>query len=231
LVQWSFNLMTDVSLVLLTVRGKLTPATAEAGRKLHNETAGSPPGIAAARALGDLSHKVYTPLKGIPGAEDGEVLFLDYWTNAEGIGKFFGDPQVQGTASKLFSTREGVMWMPAHNAFSFQLPAPMDRKDRFLGVVRGTVGSPDAAINAFRDTLAPKLADARRRGQLSHELFVRIPMPGDASKPEIIGLDLWCDGQGMSEHYKEIGGIYQVFSDKPQTSVWEPAQGGVWSEW
>src|SRR5215472_14250666 len=99
-------------LVLLTVRGKLVPGTLEAGCKLHNETAGSPPGIAAARALGDLSHKVYTPLQGFPGAASGELLFLDVWRTPEGIGRFFSDPQVQAMASHLFSVREGLMWMP-----------------------------------------------------------------------------------------------------------------------
>jgi hypothetical protein len=198
---------------------------------LHNETAGSASGIAAARQLGDLSHKVYAPLKGIPGTEAGEILFLDYWLSADGIGTFFADPQVQGMAFKLFAVRDGVMWMPARGAFSFQLPAPMHKNDRYLGVVRGTVGSAAAAIKVFRDTLAPKLSDARRRGQLSHEIFVRIPLAGEPAQPEIIGLDLWYDGEGMSEHYKEISGVYQAFSGKPQTSVWEPAPDGVWSEW
>jgi hypothetical protein len=222
---------TNEQLVLLTVRGKLTPQTLEAGCKLHNETAGSAAGIAAARALGDLSHKVYTPIAGVPGTQDGEVLFLDYWTSAEGIGRFFSDPQVHGMASRLFSDREGVTWMGARGAFSFHLPAPANKNDRILGVVRGSVESPDAAIAIFRETLMPRLSDARRRGQLSHALFVRLPAPGETSAPELIGLDEWCDGQGMREHYKEIGAVYQAFKGKPQTSVWESARGGVWSEW
>ena len=223
--------MTDVSPVLLTVRGRLTSTTVEAGCRLHNETAGSSAGIAAARALGDLSHQVYTPLKGLPGAEDGEVLFLDFWLAAEGIGKFFSDQQVQNMAARLFAARDGVMWMSARGAFGFHLPAPMDRNERFLGVIRGAVGSTDAAIKSFRDTLSPRLADARRRGLMSHGLFVRIPVPGEVTAPEVIGLDLWYDGQGMVEHYKEIQPVYAAFSGKPQTSVWEPARGGVWSEW
>jgi len=218
-------------LVLLTVRGKLVPDTLAAGCKLHNETAGSPPGIAAARALGDLSHKVYTPLQGFPGASDGELLFLDFWRTPEGIGRFFSDPQVQAMASQLFSAREGAMWMPARGAFGFQLPAPGGKGELFLGVIRGSVGSPDNAIASFRETLSPRLGDARRRGQLSHQLLLRLPAPGDPSGPELIGLDFWCDGRGMAEHYQEIGAVYAVFSGKPQTSVWEPARGGAWSEW
>jgi hypothetical protein len=36
--------------VLLTVRGRVLPETLEQMRVIHNQTAGSPPGIAAARA-------------------------------------------------------------------------------------------------------------------------------------------------------------------------------------
>ena len=117
--------------------------------------------------------------------------------------------------------------MPAPGAFGFRLPAPVHKKERFLGIVRGTVGSPEAAISAFREVLATKLPDARRRGQLSHELFVRIPMPGESGAPELIGLDMWCDGAGMGEHYAQVSGVYKAFTGAPLTSVWEPGRGGV----
>lgn len=221
----------DESLILLTVRGKLNAPSLEAGCQRHNETAGSQPGIAAARALGDLSHQVFTPLPGFPGAVDGEVLFIDYWMSAEGIGRFFSDPQVQGMAAQLFAAREGVVWMPARGAFGFRLPAPVHKPDRLLGIVRGVAGSLEDAISIFRAVLAPKLPDARRRGQLSHQLFVRVPLPGESGVPELIGIDQWCDSAGMGEHYKEVGGVYKAFSAAPQTSVWQPGRGGVWSEW
>src|SRR5262249_21634966 len=126
---------------------------------------------------------------------------------------------------------EGVTWMPAREAFGFELPAPMNKNDRILGVIRGGVESPDAAIAIFRKTLAAEVPGARRRGEVSHALFVRLPAPGEAARPEVIGLDHWCDGQGMSQHYKEIAGVYEAFSGRPQTSVWEAARGGIWSEW
>ena len=219
------------SLAFLTVRGSVLATTPEAACNLHNETAGSPEGIAAARALGDLSHKVYMPVAGAPGAESGELLFLDFWTSAQDIGKFFSDPRVHGMASKLFSKREGVVWMAARGAFGFHLPAPMSKPERYLGVVRGLVKSPEKAIEVFRAALEPKLSDARRRGQITHELFLRIPMPGGPSEPEIIGIDQWCDAAGMAEHYREVQAVYDAFVGKPQTSVWQQAIGGVWSEW
>jgi hypothetical protein len=222
---------TNESLVFLTVRGTLLVKAPEAACKLHNETAGSPEGIAAARALGDLSHKVYLPMPGVPGTQDGELLFLDFWTSAEAIAKFFSDPRVHAMASKLFSEREGVVWTAARAAFSFHLPPPMARPDRYLGLIRGVVDSTDTAIEAFRAALAPKLGDARRRGQISHELFVRVPMPGQPAQSEIIGIDHWCDASGMEEHYSGVQTVYEAFVGKPQTSVWQQAYGGVWSEW
>lgn len=221
---------TNESLVFLTVRGTLAPKTLESACTVHNETAGSPDGISAARALGDLSHKVFAPVNGL-GAQEGELLFLDWWKSAEGIGTFFSDPRVHGMASKLFTQREGVMWMPARGAFGFDMAAPMSRADRYLGVVRGSVQTPEQAVDVFRRVLEPKLSQARRRGQMSHQLFVKIPLPGEPVKPEVLGVDLWCDAAGMKEHYGDIAGYEKAFREAPQASVWQQATGGVWSEW
>jgi hypothetical protein len=218
------------SLVFLTVRGTLVPKTLDAACSIHNQTAGSPDGIAAARALGDLSHKVYAPVPGL-GAMEGELLFFDWWKTAEGIGTFFSDPRVHTMASKLFSAREGVVWMPARGAFGFELPAPASRAERYVGVVRGPVASPEKAIDVFGGVLSGKLADGRRRGQISHRLFVRIPMPGDPAGVELLGVDHWYDAAGMREHYASLSGYEKAFSAAPQTSVWQQAAGGSWSEW
>jgi hypothetical protein len=218
------------SLAFLTVRGTLVPKTPETACRLHNETAGSPDGIAAARALGDLSHKVFWPVPGL-GAKEGELLFLDWWKSAEGIGTFFSDPRVHGMASKLFTERDGVVWMPARGAFGFDLPPPASRGERYLGMVRGPVDSPEKAIDVFRKVLEPKLSDARRRGQISHQLFVKAPTPGAPGAMEILGVDLWCDAAGMREHYADIGGYEKAFAGPRDASVWQQAAGGVWSEW
>jgi len=217
--------------ILLTVRGTLIPTVRDEARQLHNQTAGSPEGVAAARSLGDLSHNVFTPLPGAPGAADNELLFLDVWKNAEGVGTFFSDAQVQQGASMLFSDREAVLWMPADGAFSFELAAPMHLTGRYLGVARGPISDPQAAVGAFRATLEPTLSDARRLGQLSHQLYVRLPMPDQDAPAEVIGLDLWADANGMGEYYESLSGFEAAFSGEPQTSVWEQATGGTWTEW
>jgi len=214
---------------LLTVRGTLIPTDRDEARQVHNQTAGSTEGVAAARSLGDLSHNVFTPLPGAQGAEQNELLFLDVWKNAEGIGTFFSDAQVQQGADMLFSEREAVVWMPADGAFGFELSAPMHLTGRYLGVARGPIDDPQTAIEVFRKTLEPTISEARRLGQLSHQLFVRLPM-ADAPA-EVIGLDLWADPNGMGEYYQTLSGFEAAFSGEPQTSVWEQAAEGTWAEW
>jgi hypothetical protein len=221
---------TQESHVLLTVRGTLKPKSLEAAKRLHNETAGSAQGIAAARALGDLSHKVYVPVPGA-GEKDDELLFLDIWQTAQGLGQFFSNAHVQEQASNLFGARDAAIWMPARGAFGFNLPAPTGKPDRYLGIVRGLVTSPEQAISAFRSSISPHIADARRRGQLSHELFFRLPMPGESLAAELLGIDVWFDPEGMQEHYGKLTGYEAAFSGRPDTSVWREPAGGGFSEW
>ena len=48
---------------------------------------------------------------------------------------------------------------------------------------------------------------------------------------EALGIDVWADAVGMSEHYAELTGFEQAFTAEPATSVWETATGGPWTEW
>lgn len=217
--------------VLLTVRGTLIPTDREEVRKVHNQTAGSDEGVAAARALGDLSHKVFTPMTGAPGASENELLFIDVWKDPDGLGTFFSDAQVQHGGSILFSEREAVVWMPAESAFGFELPPPMHFTDRLLGLARGSIDDPAKAVSVFRETLEPTISDARRLGQISHQLYIRLQGPNGDEPLEALGVDVWSDGQGMGEHYGSLSGFEAAFSGEPVTSVWEQAPGGIWTEW
>jgi hypothetical protein len=233
----AFKIMTTPfeSAVLLTVRGRYMPESLEAMRVLHNETAGSAQGIAAARSLGDLSHNVFAPSSQAKqsGANSGELLFLDWWDSPKGIMDFFTNPQVQEQGAKLFSSRDATVWMPARGSSSYCLPAPKAKTVRYVGVVRGPITSPEQAIGVFADVDVKAQRDARRRGIVSHELFVKLPMPGDSSPAELLGVDVWCDFDGLTEHYADAThmlGLGGAFAGKPQTSVWEQAN-GMWSEW
>jgi hypothetical protein len=220
--------------VFLTVRGTYIPKNLESCRVLHNDTAGSPAGIAAARSLGDLSHKVFGPLAGpTSSAKEGEVLFCDWWQDAKGLMDFFMNENVQMQGTKLFTARTPTVWMPAKGSFSYSLPAAAGRNERYLGMIRGPVASPEKAIEIFAKADAPAQRAARARGLLSHELFIKLNPPGDTSPLELLGVDVWSDAKGMAEHYSQPGemkALEGAFSGAPDVSVWQQAAGS-WSEW
>lgn len=220
--------------VFLTVRGHYVPQTLEACRSLHNDTAGSKVGIAAARALGDLSHKVFAPVPTPQtSAKEGEVLFLDWWQDPKGLMEFFANENVQMQGQKLFKSRDASVWAPAKGSFSYALPAPAGRNERYVGMIRGPIASPDAAIEIFRKADMASQRTARARGLLSHEVFLRMHPPGQDGPLELLGVDVWHDAQGMAEHYadpNEMKGISGAFSGAPDPSVWAQAP-GHWSEW
>jgi len=219
--------------VLLVVRGTPAPTTLDEMRVIHNQTAGSPPGIAAARSLGDLSHMVYAPLTGTPAPDSHELLFLDVWVHPKGIMDFFSNEQVVQQGTKLFSSRDATVWMPAEGSYSYQLPAPRGKQERYVGIVRGPIAAADAAIAVFRAADIAGQPDARRRGLLSHQIFIKLNAPGDSSPLELLGVDTWNDLAGMNEHYgdaKHMSALSGAFTGRPQTSRWEQAP-GQWSEW
>jgi hypothetical protein len=146
---------------------------------MHNAfvTEGSQPGIEIARSLGDLSHNVYTPAEGagsLSDAKPGELLFIDYWADPNGMETFFSNRFAQEAGNRLYSSREESEWTPAPAAFTFQVPAPAGAPARFIGMMRAPVRSPDDAIVVLGKLVSMNLGAARRRGQLSHALFMRL---------------------------------------------------------
>jgi hypothetical protein len=218
--------------VVLTVRGQHKLKNTEAARVLHNDTAGSQAGIAAARALGDLSHKVFVPYGERSGAKPNELLFLDVWLNPQGIGQFFSNPHVNEQGAALFTQKEPTIWMQAKGAFTFHLPAAAGRNERYVGIIRAKLTNAEKAIEDFKK-MEPMLKQARLRGQLSHDLYIKVPMPGDNGPVELLGIDVWCDGKGMMEQYsnpEELKMVAGAFAGPPDATIWEQAP-GAWSEW
>jgi hypothetical protein len=221
--------------VLLCIRGTLSDGkNRAAARASHNATAGNPEGVAAAKALGDLSHKVFVgadELGAQSGVSDDELLILDVWQTPEAIGKFFSSPAVTAGGSKLFASRDPVVFMPATAALTFSLPSPMGRDERYIGLLRGTVKSPELAISTFKKEVGATINPARQLGQLSHDLYIKLAPPAPDGSVEILGVDVWCDLQGMGKHYAaHMAGLMPMFVGKPTTSVWK-APPGPWVEW
>jgi hypothetical protein len=221
-----------MSTYLLAIRGTLAPKTLDAARKIHNETAGAPASIAAAKSLGDLSHMVYTPApQSALGPENFHIL--DIWNNLDGLNQFFANNEVQEQAGLIFTERDPVVWAPAEGFTGYHIPSPYGRNDRIVALVRGTVHSRDGARsqhNALTDGLLNK---ARLAGALSHDAYFRLAPPDATPSLEFFSVDVWMDAAGMGQFYQdpEFGSGFQgLFAGEPTTSIWvHPA--GDWAEW
>lgn len=222
----------EMTVYLLSIRGMLAPATLEAARKVHNETAGAPANMAAARSLGDLSHMVYVPTHNhAPGA--GEFLILDQWNNLDGLNQFFANHQVQEQAGLIFAQRDPVVWAPAEGLYSYHFPAPYGKNERIVGIVRGRVRSHAEALAAHNRLVAGGLNQARMAGNLSHEAFFRLAAPGSAESLEFFAVDMWTNAEAMGEFYENPElerGFQALFAGEPSASTWVHPQ-GEWVEW
>lgn len=220
----------SADIYLLTVRGKTVATSLDDVRTTHNATAGAPQSAAGARALGDLSHNVYAPI----GKElDGQLLFIDLWNSMSGLGTFFANPQVQAAAGQLFSTRDGIVWSRLEGFGAFHLALPAGRSVGGVGLLQARVTSVDQAAGAFTGYATTTINTARTYGMVSHSLWVRVPNPGEAPTPEVLGVDLWMDADRMNEYYELSLGFDHfgpVFAGAPDTSVWLSAPGD-WVEW
>jgi hypothetical protein len=219
-------------LFLLTIRGTLAPATLEAARALHNQTAGAPESVAAAQSLGDLSHMVYVPTGQQRGAT-GEFLILDLWNSIQGLNTFFANAQVQEQAGRIFSGRDPVVWMPADGLISYHFPAPRGQNERYVGVVRGPVHARAAVREQHNALVAAHVATARRRGNLSHEAYFRLAEPDAPEALEFFAVDVWMSEAGMQHQYSDpafLQGFAGLFAGQPTASTWQHPM-GEWVEW
>ena len=215
---------------LLTVRGSTVASALDAARQTHNATAGAPQSAAGARSLGDLSHNVYAPI----GEElQGQLLFIDFWNSLSGLGSFFANPHVQEAAGELFTSCDGVVWSRLEGFGDFHLALPAGRSTGAVGLIRVGVTSLEDARRAFTTYAGATINSARSYGIVSHSTWARVPNPGEAATPEIIGVDTWMDADRMNEYYDLRLGFEHlgpVFTGEPDTSVWRAAP-GEWVEW
>src|SRR5690349_12595893 len=173
---------------LLTVRGTITAPSVADARDIHNNTAGAPPSVAAARSLGDLSHNVYASL-----GSSREVLFIDVWNSLSGLGQFFSNPQVQHAAGMLFADREATVWSVADGFGNIHLATPAGGRVTGVGILRTRVTSLEKAAVAFSAYAGSTINLARASGLVSHSTWIRVPDPGAELTPEVISIDTWLD--------------------------------------
>jgi hypothetical protein len=241
--------------VLHLTRGTRNPKTLDQARAMHNSfvTEGPQPGIEVARSLGDLSHTLYTPAEntgGLSDAKPDELLFIDYWAEPNGMETFFSNPFAEQAGDRLFSSREESEWTPAPAAFTFQVPAPAGTPARFLRMLRAPVRSAEEATTVPGKLVSANLGAARRRGQLSHSLFVRPAgviaarpasnarrsagenLPAPTEPVEILTIEFWATLEGLNEHHGDAtatSGLDDALAGPPAASVWEQVSG--FAEW
>jgi hypothetical protein len=241
-------------LTLHFTRGALA-STLDDARAMHNVFVddGPQPGREIARALGDLSHNTYTPAHGVDPAlcgQPGELLFVDYWADTDGMETFFANPAARDAADRLFTSREDAEWAVAPNGFGFSLPACHDAPPRFIAITRAAIRSADEAISTLGKLISAELAGARRRGQISHALFIRdadiasrrpaantcrtdgTTLARSGAPTEVLALDWWSTVDGLAEHYRDAmvtGGLPGALIGRPEMTVWQQEAG--FSEW
>lgn len=226
----------QLTLYLLTIRGTLSPATLEAARKIHNQTAGDPNGVAAAKSLGDVSHMVYVPMEHDGHAKTkgaGELLIMDLWHSIDGLNTFFSDKQVQEGGAAIFSDRDPVVWAPAEGFTSFHIPAPFGKDDRIVTIVRGTVKSKDDAKKLHNTAMLKTISKARQFGMLSHESYFRMAAPNSPEALEYLGVDVWMNGESLGDYYGDkdfLDSFNHFFTAEAADSVWVHPK-GEWIEW
>ena len=226
------NNTSDLSLFLLTIRGTLAPATLEAARSVHNQTAGAPANVAVTQSLGDISHMVYVPpLKAEKGA--GEFLIMDIWNSMDGLNQFFANPQVQHQAGEIFTSRDPVVWIAAEGFVNYHIPAPFGKNERLVAVVRGKVESIEKARAIHNAGVSKMINLAHKAGDLTHEAYFRLAAPGSPEALEFFAVDVWMSHEGMHDFYDQpefMQTLDGMFAAEPDFSVWTHPTGD-WVEW
>src|SRR5216683_3115437 len=186
---------------LLAIRGNLLPPTLEVARTIHNETVGAPANVAAARALGDLSHMVYVPTDRTKSGA-GEFLILDLWNSMNGLNQFFANPQVQEQGGRIFRSRDPVVWEPAEGFNTYHYPAPSNKTERIVAIVRGMVPSRAEARKRHNAITANKSTN-RECQETCHMKHTSNSLHQEPETLEFFAVDIWMSASGMNSFYQD----------------------------
>jgi len=114
---------------------------------------------------------------------------------------FFSNETVISKA-RCCSARSPTTYLDAsQRAFSYHLPAPRGKNDRYVGMIRGPSPRRNSRSNSFAQRTSTHSA-TRATGVLSTKSLQAQPS-GRAAPLELLGLDFWYDFAGMTEHYND----------------------------
>jgi hypothetical protein len=135
-------------------------------------------------------------------------------------------------------------YFPERRASDRDLARLMERN------VSEVLGQRDSARRRFGKRISAGLAAARRRGQISHGLFIKDAdivsrRPGantrrvrgnnvaqSGAPVEVLALDWWSTVDGLSEHYRDsatMSSLLDALTGPLETTVWQQEAG--FSEW
>jgi hypothetical protein len=140
-------------------------------------------------------------------------------------------------------------WAIAPNGFAFCVPAPHGLPPRYLVMTRASVRSAAEATAAVGKLVSAGLFSSRRRGQISHTLFIRYAdiaaqrpaanarLTGNhapaqtTAQAEILALDWWSTPEGLQEHFGDPAPtvLKQAVGGPIETTVWQQQAG--FTEW
>jgi hypothetical protein len=168
-----------------------------------------------------------------PQSEAGEFLILDLWNSMNGLNQFFANPQVQEQGGRIFRSRDPVVWAPAEGFNTYHYPAPSNKTERMVAIVRGMVSSRIEARKRHNAIIAKQVNKSRMAGNMSHETYFKLPPPGTPETLEFFAVDVWMSASGMNSFYQDPEfqrSFHELFTAPPTTSTWSHPT-GEWVEW
>jgi quinol monooxygenase YgiN len=175
---------------------------------------------------------VYVPTDR-PKSGAGEFLILDLWNSMNGLNQFFANPQVQEQGGRIFRSRDPVVWAPAEGFNTYHYPAPSNKMERIVAIVRGMVSSRTEARKRHNAMIAKQVNKSRMSGNMSHEAYFKLAPPGTPETLEFFAVDVWMSTSGMNSYYQDPEfqrSFHELFTTPPTTSTWSHPT-GEWVEW
>ncbi len=182
-----------------------------------------------AESLGDFAHDVLLGTDML-GTQENEFLALDRWTDLEGMGTMYGDPDFQAGFASLFAesaTLETFVTRPDWASWG-TLESGDAHDPYYFVIVRGRLFTPDLdEAQAMHDALAEGAQEvAEAAGDVAHVVHLGLDDP-----QEFLAIDVWTSADMMEMVYLDPdfqAGFAAVFEEPPTVGVYRSTD---WYQW
>jgi len=209
------------------VRGELFTTDLAEAQTLHDGLAAG--GEGAAKAAGDIAHDAFLGTD-LLGTTPDAFVGIDRWTDLQGLGAFYADPEFAEAFDMLFSA-EPVVEVFEHRS-DWHGWGDLDEGDaldeRFFVVVRGHLAEADPAMaQAAHDAVAAGgEAQVKAAGDLAHVVFVGVEDP-----QEFFAIDVWPASEPIEAVYGDPefqAAFGSLFDAPPVIGVYRSTD---WHQW